>query len=204
MKTRPEEPKEDTKSTMSQFALKDKDPTPEPKPEPKEETSSPVPVSRSEPSNESRVLLSHQDAYIFDRMKTQPKTLDEIEVLDRQRPEEQHRLSLPQELKEHQSRFAFRWLFKHKQAIDHACNVRGWFLVNRTHFPDLPNYLFTVSGSIEEGDAILSFMPIKKAEEIRREPGEKSSEIIKSRFEAHRQDPRFYTPEEKGEKVVGI
>ena len=145
-----------------------------------------------------RVLLSNADAYVHDRMKGQPKTLDEVDikVIDKEGLEGKHRLSLPEELEPFKSKYGFRWLFKNKQAIDYACDVRGWVLVNRTYFPDLPRHLFTVSGSIERGDSILSFIPREKAIEILKEPGEKSNQVKQAAFEKHRDDPRFYSPKE--------
>jgi hypothetical protein len=85
---------------------------------------------------------------------------------------------------------------KHKQALDYACDVRGWTLVNRTHFPELPRHFFTVSGSFERGDAILAFMPIEKAEALRQEPGRKSTDILENFFGKHSDDPRYYKPKD--------
>lgn len=143
-----------------------------------------------------RVLLSTADAYIHDRLQSQPKNLDEIDVKVVDNEEHKHRLSLPDELVSYEKKYGFRWLFKHKQAIDYACDVRGWLLVNRTHFSELPSHCFSVSGSIERGDSILAFMPIEKAELIRREPGEKSRAVIKATYDKHKDDPNFYVPKE--------
>ena len=144
------------------------------------------------------VLLSNADAYVHDRMKGQPRTLEEVDVkvLDKEGMEGKHRLSLPEELEPFKKKYGFRWLFKHKQAIDYACDVRGWVLLNRTYFPDLPRHLFTVSGSVERGDSILAFIPKAKAEEILKEPGEKSNQVKEAAFNKHKDDPRFYAPKE--------
>ena len=146
-------------------------------------------------TEESRILLSNNDAYVHDRMKSQPKTLKDVDVkVEEKRDATKHRLSLPDEILSFEKKYTFRWLMKHKQALDYACDVRGWVLVNRTYFPDLPRHLFSVSGSIERGDSILAFIPRKKADAMRAEPGEKSRNIIKGAFEKHKNDPRFYTP----------
>jgi hypothetical protein len=127
------------------------------------------------------VTLSSEDNYIADRMRSQPKTLEEVlTVKEKQYAPSEHRLSLPKELKAFEDRFAFRWINKKKRAIDDAVDVKGWIIANRALFPSLPKHLFTTSGAIERGDAILGFMALKKAEAIRRAPGEKSAEYIKS------------------------
>lgn len=152
------------------------------------------------------VILSSADAYIYDRMKAQPRDLDEVDVkvIEKSVPG-RHRLSLPDELSHHEKKYTFKWIFKRKQAIDNACDVIGWVLVNKTYFPDLPNHLFTANGSLERGDSILAFMPKARAEEIRRKPGELSRQAIKSRFESHKDDPNYYVPkDEDSERVVGI
>ena len=152
--------------------------------------------SQDETSRENRILLSDMDAHIHDRMKAQPKNIEEIDLkVEESRDPSVHRLTLPKEIQKFERRFVFRWLMKHKQALDYSCDVRGWTLVNRSYFPDLPRHLFTVSGSVERGDSILAFMAKKKAEKIRREPGEKSTNIIKGTFEKHKGDPRYYAPD---------
>lgn len=187
MKTRNKD--QEAVKTLDQFGTK---PEEAPKPQPTEER---------EPT---RVLLSDTDAYIHDRMKGQPKTLSDVEVQERKQPDEWHRLTLPPELKRFESRFAFRWLFKHPQAISQACDVRGWVLVNRTHFDSLPIHLFTANGSIERGDSILAFMPLDRAKKIREESGRKSTEAVRARLTAHENDPNFYKPKEEGENIVMI
>lgn len=154
-------------------------------------------VVADRPEETPRVLLSNTDAYIHDRMKAQPKTLEEIRVDNLGKPKDpsKHRLSLPEELKDYGKKFAFRWLDKNKQSLDYSCDVRGWKILSRNYFPNLPKHLFTVNGSIERGSVILAFIPVELAEEIRKEPGEKSNNIIQGMFEKHSDDPRYYTPQ---------
>lgn len=133
------------------------------------------------------VLMTELDSYIKERSDTQP-TVEEVRTrlpqLDR------NRLSLPKEL-EHYSydhvrpdgsrgQFVFRWVWKEKRAVDGALNVRGWIFVNRTGFKDLPRFLFSTTGCIEEGDSILMYMPWKQAIAIRTEPARVSKERLNS------------------------
>lgn len=158
---------------------------------------------KSEVTPAPQVLVSHTDAYIYDRLKGQPQSLQEVEQeIVVKKKEGIHQLSLPKELDEFQERFAFYWIYKNKKAIDRACDVRGWKLVSRVYFPDLPTYLFTINGVIERGDNILGFMPKKQAEELRQAPGRLSSEIVKSQFDKHKGDPRYYAPKDEESKSV--
>jgi len=154
------------------------------------------PVVPQEPRTE-RILLSDVDAYVADRMKSQPKTIEEVESLVKEDVgDKPHRLTLPPELDAYRKKFAFRWLFKHKQNLDYQCDARGWVLVNRRHFGELPEHLFSVNGSIERGDTILAFMPVQKAEVLREEPGQQSIAAIQGLMEKHKNNPAFYAPEE--------
>jgi len=130
-------------------------------------------------------MLSQDDAYISDRIKSQPKTLDEVFAVKERRFEPgEHRLSLPKEFKPYQSKFAFRWIYKRKRAIDEAVN-RGWVIVNRVLFPELARekkFLFSTSGAVERGDAVLAIMGIHVAEGLRKRPGEKSRDMVKSQL----------------------
>jgi len=132
------------------------------------------------------VILSELDSIISERMKHQisnAPTIDDIEVRDvDNRTEAQHRLKLPKEVEDAMKakKLSPRWLYKEKRAIDHALNVVGWILANRVYFPDLPDYLFSANGCIEAGDAILAFMPAKRAQEIRELPAKKSRDLVKN------------------------
>lgn len=166
------------------------------KPKAKPEVKSTMP--EPEPKLDQRILLSNNDAIVYDRMKAQPKTLDEVDIkatLHVNDPDK-HQLSLPDELKAYGKRYAFRWINKSKRAIDYSCDVRGWVLANRSHFPEVPDTQFTVNGAIERGDSILAFMPIAKAEAIRNEPALASKAILNAQFEKHKDDPRYYTPKD--------
>ena len=136
-------------------------------------------VTSKEKSQDPIVIMSETDAYIHERMKSQPKSIEEIKIVER-RPEGEHSLSLPKELLKFKGQFAFRWLNKKKQAIDRALDVVGWNLVNRAIFNDVSDHLFTANGVIERGDAILAFMPEKQAQIIRKAPGELSRERVKN------------------------
>jgi hypothetical protein len=161
---------------MSRWDKKPEEPKEEIKPEIKE----PVSVAK-EPVKDPMVIMSDTDAYIHERLKSQPKTLKEAEVkVIHSHKEGDHVLSLPKEIEQHRKKFAFRWLNKKKRAIDHALDVVGWSLVNRAAFNTLPDYLFSANGVIERGDAILAFMPEKQAAIIRKRPGEISRERVKN------------------------
>ena len=150
------------------------------------------------------LIMSDEDRYIADRLKSQPKTLDEVLMVKEKKyiPGE-HRLSLPKELKVYQDKFAFRWINKRKRAVDEAIN-KGWVIVNRVLFPDVATkakHLFSTSGAIERGDAILSFMKKEIAEDIRRTPGIKSSAILKAQLERGKEgltqgQSGFYQPKD--------
>lgn len=153
-----------------------------------------------------QVLVSSTDAYIWDRMKSQPKSLKDIDVqVVTERQPGLHRLALPKELNEYETKYTFRWIFKNKRAIDEACDVKGWIIVSRTHFSGLPNHLFTANGSIERGDNILAFMPRAKAEAMRQRPGDTSRQMLNSTIGKHKDDPNYYVPkDEEEDNVVGL
>lgn len=157
--------------------------------------------------------MSENDAYIHDRMKSQPKTLDEVLMVKEKKyiPGE-HRLSLPKEFRVYEDRFVFRWLNKHKRAIDEAI-IKGWVLVNRILFPDVAQkakHLFSTNGAIEVGTNILAFMKKEIAVQIRKAPGEKSSAMLKSQLskgegKLPEGQSGFYKPEDTTAKEdVGI
>lgn len=170
------------------------------------------PVISEKPAEKATptVLLSQADAYVHERIKSQPKTREEIDVkLEEKFDINHHRLTLPKELDQFMKKYAFHWIFKKEQSISEACDVKGWVLVNRTHFPELPNHLFSVTGSIERGDLILGFMRIERAEKMRKEVGVRSAEAVKSRVGAHKGNPDFYVPSDKSEEgekshVIGL
>jgi hypothetical protein len=164
-------------------------------------------------------VISELDSYVRERMKSQPRTIDEAvaktAVFDSARP--RHRLELPDyffnlsgDNREKPGPYIFRWIWKEKRAIDKAINSQGWFLVNRTYFPDAPRYLFTASGGVEVGDAILGFMPTARAMDIRKSPGKISRERIQSQMTqvsgdevimtGNPQDPKVYKPQLGSEK----
>lgn len=149
-------------------------------------------------SGETKVnlLVSETDAFILDRMKSQPSSLDAVDVMVAERVDDRrHRLSLPDELESFTKKYAFCWIFKRKQAIDEACDIYHWVLCNRNHFSDLPDHLFTARGVIERGDNILAFRPKHIDDQMRRVPGVESTELIKARTKAHENDPAFYVPD---------
>lgn len=177
---------------------------------PKQEPEKPsVPVAQTDRPSPT-VLLSQADAYVHERIKAQPKTLDEIDVtVEAKFDPNQHRLTLPKELDAHLKKYVFHWIMKTPRAISEACDIKGWVLVNRTHFSDLPNHLFSVTGSIERGDLILGFMKASKAEKYRSDVALKSREAVKSRIGAHKGNPDFYVPKDSSEddgssQVIGL
>jgi hypothetical protein len=181
-------------STLDQFGK----PKPKPEDEPKKEE-----PKLKEPTSP----LSAQDAYLFERLKAQPSTLGEVDVkVEPKVQPNKHRLSLPEELEPYTKKYTFRWIYKTKRAIDEACDVRGWVLVSRLYFPDMPNHLWAISGTMERGDSVLGFMPRARADRLRREPGEESTERIKSSLAKHKGDPKYYKPKdsETGSQVVMI
>ena len=56
-------------------------------------------------------------------------------------------------------------------------------------------YIFSANGIIERGDNILAFRTIAIDQEMRKAPGIESAQRIKSRMEAHKDDPAFYVPQ---------
>jgi len=127
------------------------------------------------------VVMSEMDAYVNERVKSQPKSLEEIHIKsEREFPEGTSVLQLPKELEKYRKKYAFRWLNKKKRSLDRALDVIGWTLVHRVYFKDLPDHLFTANGVVERGDAILGFMPEKQAAEIRLRPSKLSREKVKN------------------------
>ena len=150
-------------------------------------------------------LVSENDAYIADRMNSQPKTLEEVlKIEEKKYAPGEHRLSLPKELKPYEKDFAFRWINKTKRAVDEAIDLKGWVIVNKALFPKLSKHLFTTSGAIERGDAILGFMNLKRAEKMRQEPILKSKAQREGNLILTSELPKlspgesgFYKPEDK-------
>lgn len=144
------------------------------------------------------IMLSETDAFIADRIKSQPKTLTEIETQVLEKPREgYHNLSLPNELKDYEKRFAFCWIFKHPRAIDQACTLYHWVICNKVYFSEVSDkspHLFNANGVIMRGDEILMFRSKKVDEEMRKVPGLESAQMIKNRTQAHEGDPAFYIP----------
>lgn len=157
-------------------------------------------------TGEMSVIVSNEDAHLHQRIKSQPKSLEELEIQFEVKPKEgKHRLSLPDELVPYESKYAFRWLFKRKRSIDEACDVIGWKIITRNYFPELPTHLFSVSGAIERGDSILAFMPIKRRDEIRSTNQMKAKVLREATIGRHKGNPNFYTPQdEEGGRVVGL
>lgn len=153
-------------------------------------------------------VMSGEDAYILDRMKSQPKTLDDVLLVkEKQYAPGEHRLSLPKEFKKYERKFIFRWINKKKRAVDEA-NIKGWVFVNMLLFPNVAKeakHLFSTSGAVEKGDCILAFMNKEVALQIRRAPGEKSSAHIKAQLSKGTDklpegQSGFYVPDDTSEK----
>ena len=145
----------------------------------KESISKPPEPSKNEPI----VILSENDAYINQRMKEQPRSLEDVEIKLKNLEVDnssRNRLALPNELKKFLDKYAFRWINKNKRSVDYHLDVVGWSLVNRVYFSKLSQHLFTANGTVERGDAILGFIPLKKALEIREAPGKTSRERVEN------------------------
>ena len=155
------------------------------------------------------VIMSPEDAYIAERVASQPATLEEAKKVVVYTDSQRNRLSLPpyfeafshdctvgQECGTHpwketspgrwsygaRGEFIFRWVKKVKRAIDHAMNVQGWLFVNRRYFPDAPGHLFSANGGVELGDVLLFFLPARQALALRAVPGQKSNDALKARL----------------------
>lgn len=177
----------------------------------KQEKVTKVPEEIQEEKTESAPILqmlAEDDRYIADRMKSQPKTLDDVlMVKERRYAPGEHRLTLPKEFKSYEDKLAFRWLNKKKRSIDDAI-IKGWIIVNKTIFPDIAKkskYLFSTSGAIERGDAVLACIKKEIAESIRKAPGAKSNAYINNQLKkGTEQLPKgqsgFYKPEDTTEK----
>lgn len=162
------------------------------------------------PLAEAQVVrqVTENDAYIQDLITSGPKSVDEIVVRDYTEQSGRHRLSLPIALdKKYGQKYAFRWVNKKKQAIDHAVFNRRWVIVNRMLFSDMPKVLFTANGTIENGDLILCFMPMAEAERLRRQPGELSRQRVKDlpmeKWKNAGEDSPFYKPKAGQEERDG-
>jgi len=169
----------------------------------------------SEPETKPTVIMSELDSVIYDRIRSQPKDIDSLRLeIPRLDSSGLHRLSLPDYFEKfsydctrgdvcsfhkrgkeghilNHGKYVFRWLFKEKRSIDTHLNVNGWYLVNRSgSFGSVPREFFEVSGGVEQGDAILAFMPVAKAMRIREFPSIRSQELLKGRISRSKKDSR--------------
>src|SRR3990167_7247623 len=170
----------------------------------------PDPVVTPETLVRPTIIMTEEDAYIHERVASQPASLDEVRSTVVFADTEKNRLSLPDYFERfshdctqgrgclshnwqhdeernrwsygNRGEFIFRWIKKAKRAIDHAMNVQGWFFVNSRYFPDAPPHLFSANGGIELGDVILFFLPAKQALALRAAPGKRSNEVLRSRL----------------------
>ena len=162
--------------------------------------------SKSAPIPSTLIAANQTDVYIAQMAAGQPATLLEAEAREILVKDGQHRLTLPEEIQTMFKKrgYAPRWIFKDKRALDHAVKQRGWNLVTRVYFPELPDHLFSATGVIEQGDSILGFMPERIAKKLRSEPGLKSMERVKNLpIEKWKDDPsgeRYYKPDLSSEK----
>ena len=155
------------------------------------------------------VLVSELDAQIKERMKSQPQTLDAVKVKKSMMEQGVHLLSLPKELKPYEKDYAFYWLGKDKRKIDRGLDVRGWVIINKTLFPHLPEHLFSISGAIERGDAILCCMAKAKAEALRKGPQDKANQLLRATLDKPKNHPDMYEAklsanEENEESPTGL
>lgn len=167
-----------------------------------------VPVQPEKTERQNIVVHSELDVMLLDRLKSQPRTLEEIDSVVVVKPKDgKHALSLPDELEPYTKKYAFCWIFKRKKAIDEACSLYHYNLTNHTYFPELPDHIFSARGIIERGDNVLAFRSMRVEEEMRKVPGIESIQAINTRKTAHEGHPDFYVPtadsKEEG-KVVGV
>lgn len=183
-------------------------------------------------------IMTEGDAYITERMKSQPQTLEDIVYTPREERVGIHRLSLPEFFEQYsydctmgqscgchgwvknevsyglqmkmdrweqskRGKYIFRWLSKNKRALDLSLNVKDWLLVNRNYFPEAPKILFSINGGVENGDAILGFMPVEKALFLRNKPIKDSQDRVTSEARKHENNPNFYKAKLDPEKRDG-
>ena len=137
-------------------------------------------VPTQESTNTPVYLGSEIDAYVHERVKGQPKNLEEIQVRAIENDRRPNILALPKELEKFGAEYSFRWINKKKRSIDNALDVIGWTLVTRNFFDTLPKHVWGPNGVIERGDAILAFMSRKQADKIRLRPAEVSRERVEN------------------------
>ena len=163
--------------------------------------------SEPQPLPQRVTVLSELDSYIAERMKEQPQTPEEltsrVEITNRQPA---HRLQLPHYFEQLSGDartpgpYIFRWIFKDKRSVDRHLAL-GWTFVNRTFFPEMPKYLLSANGGVEIGDAILGFMPTKKALQLRAHPGQLSRERLKGQLTQTKPDYVMMTGNPSAENV---
>ena len=160
---------------------------------------------------ETLVVKTEIDAYVSEIVKGGPQRAEDIQVVKTDFDPGRHRLSLPREIeRKYGKKYAFRWVNKKKDWIDRAIYVRGWLIVNRVLFNDMPKALFTANGTVENGDAILCFMPMEQAESLRQKPIRESTERVRNlpmeQWKNKGEDSPFYKPslgqEEKEGEVL--
>ena len=183
-------------------------------------------------------IMTENDAYISERIKSQPSAISDIEVTTAEEKLGIHRLSLPDFFEPYSydctlgiscphhgwqkskvsygldmemdrwtqskhGKYVFRWLNKNKRALDQSINIRGWYLVNRSYFPEAERILFSVNGGVENGDSILGFMTVQKAVSIREKPAKDSLNRVKSEEDKHESHPNFYKAKLDSERTEG-
>lgn len=151
-------------------------------------------------NNRPVIIQTEIDSYISEIIRGGPQSVEDIQVRDYSQVAGKHRLSLPTEIeKKYGRKYAFRWINKKKDWIDRAIHIRRWLIVNRALFSDMPKYLFTANGTIENGDTILGFMPIAEAKRLRQEPADLSASRVKElpmeKWKEKGEDSPFYKPD---------
>lgn len=173
-----------------------------------EELKAPAPLPVETHEKEPTIILSEVDGYIHERLKEQPKNLEDIKFHRPDYEKVNDILKLPKELESFKTQYAFKWIYKKKMSIDRHLDTLGYVLATKIYFPQLPKRLFSSQGCIERGDAILGFIPLKRAEFLRSEPGRLSMERIKNLPMEKWKDggEKYYKPalteEKDGQEVV--
>lgn len=167
-----------------------------------------APKPQEEKETKPTIILSEIDGYIHERLKEQPKTLSDVKFHRPDYEKVNDLLRLPKELESFRKEYAFKWIYKKKMSIDRHLDTLGYVLVTKLYFPTLAKRLFSSQGCIERGDAILGFVPLKRAEFLRSEPGRLSMERIKNLPIEKWKDggEKYYKPslteEKDGQEVV--
>jgi hypothetical protein len=133
-----------------------------------------------------QIVMSNTDAELSDIIASQSA---EFDIRD---PKTYNPFDIPEECKVRSDKdYRYRWVSKDKRMIERAM-YKGWKICNKMNSPYIPSRLFGLHGAVEKLGHLLAFIPLKKAEDMRKESGDKSREAVKLYTEDIKKDPRFY------------